>query len=140
MNWAGERLGKERVKNAYAYKKLMRQNGWIPFGTDFPIEKVNPLLTFYAAVFRKDVYGNPENGFQSENAVSREEALKGMTIWATKSCFEENEKGSLEAGKYADFIILDKDIMTIPEKEVLTAKVLETFIHGEKVHSITGEK
>jgi len=135
MLWAEARLGKDRVKNAYAYKDLMQQNGWIPFGTDFPIEKIEPLLTFYAAVFRKDVKGYPEKGFQTENAVSREEALKAMTIWAAKACFEETEKGSLEAGKYADFVILDNDIMTVSEKEFLKTKVLKTFIHGEKVFS-----
>jgi len=135
MYWAEARLGKERVKNAYAYKTLLSQNGWIPFGTDFPIEEIDPLLTFYAAVFCKDIKGSPENGFQPENAVTRADALKAMTIWAAKACFEETEKGSLEAGKYADFVILDKDILTIPEKEVLSAKVLQTFIRGEKVYS-----
>jgi predicted amidohydrolase YtcJ len=135
MYWAEARLGKDRVKNAYAYKSLLLQNSWIPFGTDFPIEEIDPLLTFYAAVFRMDIKGFPDNGFQIENAISRSDALKAMTIWAAKACFEENEKGSLEAGKYADFVILDKDIMTIPEKEVLSVKVLKTFIRGEKVYS-----
>jgi len=139
MNWAEARLGKERVKNAYAYKTLLLQNGWIPFGTDFPIEEIDPMLTFYAAVFRKDIKGFPENGFQTENAITRAEAIRGITLWAAKACFEENEKGSLEAGKYADFVILDKDIMTIPEKEVLSAKVLKTFIRGEKVFSSSDE-
>lgn len=137
MYWAETRLGKERVKNAYAYKALLSQNGWIPFGTDFPIEEIDPLLTYYAAVFRKDIKGLPENGFQPENAVTRADALRGITLWAAKACFEENEKGSLEAGKYADFVILDKDILTIPENEVLSAKILQTFIRGEKVYSAT---
>jgi len=140
MLWAGNRLGKDRIKTAYAYKNLMSQNGWIPFGTDFPIEKVSPLLTFYAAVFRKDQNGIPENGFQTENAVSREDALKGMTICAAKSCFEENEKGSLEAGKYADFVILDKDILNIPEAQVLNTKVLKTYIRGEQVYDYSKDK
>ena len=138
MYWADERLGPERIKSAYAYKTLLQQNGWIAFGTDFPIEKVDPLLTFYAAVFRKDVKGFPNGGFQMENAVSREEALKAMTIWAARSCFEEKEKGSLEAGKYADFVILDKDIMKANEKDLLKTRVLETYINGEKVYGSRG--
>ncbi len=138
MYWAGERLGPERVKFAYAYKTLLQQNGWIAFGTDFPIEKVDPMLTFYAAVFRKDVKGFPEGGFQMENAVYRDEALKAMTIWAARACFEEKIKGSLEAGKYADFVILDKDIMKASEKELLSTRVLETWINGERVSGNRG--
>ncbi len=139
MLWAAKRLGSDRVKSAYAYKDLLKQNGWLPFGTDFPIEKADPLLTFYAAVFRKDANGKPAEGFQAENAVSREEALKGITYWAAKACFDENEKGSIEAGKYADFVVLDKDIMTATEEEILSAKVLHTFIHGGKVYSLEGK-
>jgi predicted amidohydrolase YtcJ len=138
MNWADERLGPERIKFAYAYKKLLEQNGWIAFGTDFPIEKVDPLLTFFAAVCRKDAKGYPPEGFQMENAVSRTEALKAMTIWAARSCFEEKEKGSLEAGKYADFVILDKDITKVAETELLKVRVLETYINGEKVFGNRG--
>jgi predicted amidohydrolase YtcJ len=134
MYWADERLGPVRVKNAYSYKDLMEQNKWIPFGTDFPIEKVDPLLTFYAAVYRKDVKGYPETGFQIENAVSKEDALRGITIWAAKSCFEDTEKGSLEPGKFSDFVILDKDIMTVPGKDILTTRILSTYIRGEKVY------
>ena len=133
MYWAGERLGPERIKGAYAYKQLLGQVGWIPLGTDFPIENINPLYTFYAAVTRKDLKGWPEGGFQTENALSREEALKGMTIWAAKAAFEENEKGSLEVGKLADFVVLDKDIMEIPGKGLPTVKVLKTFIDGQEV-------
>jgi len=135
MYWAADRLGNERVKNAYAYKKLLQQNGLIALGTDFPIESINPLLTFYAAVERKDVKGYPENGFQKENGLTREESLKGMTIWAAIANFEETEKGSLEVGKSADFVMLNQDIMTVDEKAILTTKVLLTFINGEKVFS-----
>jgi len=134
MYWAADRLGKERVKGAYAYKQLLQQNGWLPLGTDFPVEDISPFKTFYAAVVRKDAKGWPDAGYQTENALTREEALKGMTIWAAKSNFEEKEKGSLEAGKFADFIILDKDMMKAGENELLQIKVLKTFLGGEKVY------
>ena len=134
MYWAADRLGNERVKGAYAYKQLLQQNGWIPLGTDFPVEDISPFKTFYAAVVRKDAKGWPDAGYQTENALTREEALKGMTIWAAKSNFEEKEKGSLEAGKFADFIILDKDIMKAGANELLQINVLKTFLGGEKVY------
>jgi hypothetical protein len=133
MYWADERLGTDRIKYAYAYNDLLKQNAWIPFGTDFPIEKIDPLLTFYAAVFRKDLKGYPASGFQVENSISREDALRAITIWAAKSCFEENEKGSLEPGKYADFVVLSNDILSVSEKELLNTKILKTFIRGEQV-------
>jgi len=133
MYWAGDRLGSERVKGAYAYKKLLTQNGWIPLGTDFPVEDISPIKTFYAAVVRKDAKGWPVDGYQMENALSREEALRGMTIWAAKSNFEEREKGSLEVGKFADFIIVDKDIMKASDNELLQITVLQTYLGGEKV-------
>ena len=133
MYWAGDRLGNERVKGAYAYKQLLQQNGWLPLGTDFPVEDISTFKTFYAAVVRKDAKGWSANGFQPENALTREEALRGMTIWAAKANFEEKEKGSLEKGKFADFVILDTDIMKeVPEK-LLSIKVLKTFLNGEKV-------
>lgn len=133
MYWAGDRLGAERVKGAYAYKQLLQQNGWVPLGTDFPVEDISPFKTFYAAVIRKDAKGWPAEGYQMENALTREEALRGMTIWAAKSNFEEREKGSLEKGKFADFIILDKDIMKADPVELLQVNVLETYVGGEKV-------
>ena len=133
MYWAGDRLGKERVKGAYAFRQLLEQNGWIPLGTDFPVEDINPLKTFYAAVTRKDSSGWPAGGFQIENALTREQALRGMTIWAARSNFEENEKGSLEKNKVADFVLLDQDLMAVPPEKILSVKVLQTFIHGEKV-------
>lgn len=131
MPWAETRLGHERIATAYAYKDQLKQNGWIALGTDFPVEAIDPLTTFYAAVARKDKQGNPQKGFQMENALTRDEALKGMTIWAAKSVFLENTKGSIEAGKDADFVMLDKDIMTIPEKEIPSAKVSYTIVGGD---------
>jgi predicted amidohydrolase YtcJ len=135
MYWAGDRLGPERVKGAYAYNDLLKQNGWIPLGTDFPVEDISPFKTFYAAVVRKDAKGWPDGGYQMENALSREDALRGMTIWAARSNFEEPEKGTLEKGKFADFIITDKDLMKAPAPELLSISVLHTFVNGEKVYS-----
>lgn len=133
MYWAEERLGKERVKGAYAFRDLLKQNGWIALGTDFPVEDINPLNTFFAAVVRKDAKGWPASGFQPENALTREEALRGMTIWAARSNFEEKEKGSLEKNKFADFIITDQDLMQIPEEKILSVKIMKTYINGEQV-------
>jgi predicted amidohydrolase YtcJ len=112
----------------------MKENGWVPLGTDFPVEDISPFKTFHSAVFRRDANEWPKEGYQMENALSREEALRGMTIWAAKSNFEEHEKGSLEKGKLADFIILDKDLMKISSPEVLKTSVLATYIGGEKVY------
>jgi len=133
MYWAEDRVGKERIKGGYAFKKLLNTYGKVALGTDYPVEQVNPFLTFYAAVARKDLNNYPENGFQMENALTREETLKGMTIWNAYATFEENEKGSIEIGKFADFIILDQDIMTVEINKVPTTNVLETYIGGEKV-------
>ena len=134
MYWAGQRLGAERLKGAYAYKQLIKQNGWIPLGTDFPVENINPLLTFYAATVREDAKGYPKGGFQFENALTPEEALRGMTIWAAKANFEEHEKGSIEKGKFADFVILDNDILKSSPQNILKTKVLKTYLNGEKVY------
>lgn len=134
MYWAGERLGKEREKGAYAFNDLMKQNGWIALGTDFPVEDISPYKTFLASAIRKDAKGYPENGYQMENALSRENTLRGMTIWAAKSNFEENEKGSLEKGKMADFIMLDQDLMKVAPGDILNTRVLATWIGGESVY------
>jgi len=130
MYWAEDRLGEERVKGAYAYKDLLDKAGMVALGTDFPVEQVNPFLTFYAAVARKDVEQYPEGGFQMDNALSREETLKGMTIWAAYSNFEEDEKGSIEPGKFADFVILSDDIMTIPSEEIPNLSAENVFLGG----------
>lgn len=134
MYWADERLGEERIKSAYAYEELRKQNNWIPLGTDFPIEKIDPLLTFYAAVARKDLNDYPKDGFQMENALSRENALKGITIWAAKAAFEEEKKGSLEVGKFADFVVLDSDILKISADKIPQTEILQCFVNGELVY------
>jgi hypothetical protein len=133
MYWAEERLGAERIKVAYAYQDLLRQNGWLINGTDFPIEEISPLLTFYAAVARQDLKGNPEAGFQPGNALSREDALRSMTVWPAKGSFEEMKKGTIEPGKFADFVILDRDIMNVPFGQIPGAVVLKTYIDGRLV-------
>lgn len=133
MHWAIDRLGPMRIKYSNVYNDLLKQNGFIVSGSDFPVESINPLLGFYAAVARKDVKGFPEGGFNPENAITRDQALKAMTIWAAISNFEENEKGSIEIGKFADFVILEKDIMTTPLSEIPSIKVVNTFVGGVKV-------
>lgn len=133
MYWAKDRLGNERIKNAYAYNDLLKAAGKIALGTDFPVENINPMYTFYAAVARKDLKGQPEGGFQMENALSRENTLRGMTIWGAYANFEEHEKGSIEVGKFADFVILENDIMKCDIDKVPTTKVNYTYINGEKV-------
>ncbi|WP_281323529.1 amidohydrolase [Flavobacterium aestivum] len=133
MYWAEERLGKERLKNAYAYKKLLQNAGIIALGTDFPVEEVNPMLTFHAAVARKDSKDYPKTGFQMENALSREETVRGMTIWAAYSNFEEKERGSLEVGKWADFVLFDQDLMKVDENQMVKLKPSRVFLKGVKV-------
>jgi len=117
----------------------MEQNGFLPNGSDFPIEAINPLFGFHAAVARKDHDGYPEGGFQMEQALSREEALKAMTIWAAYSSFDESNRGSLEPGKKADFVILENDIMKIPEQQITSVKVWSTYIDGNCVYAVDGE-
>lgn len=133
MYWAEDRVGSERIKGAYAYKTLLNKAGIIALGTDFPVENVNPMYTFYAAVARKDLAEYPENGYRIEESLTREETLKGMTLWAAYSNFEENEKGSIEVGKDADFVILDTNIMECPESEIPNTGVVATYINGEEV-------
>lgn len=133
MYWAGDRLGSDRIKYAYAYKQLLEQNGMIAGGSDFPVEDINPLYGFYAAVARKDKQQYPEGGFNPENAITREQALRAMTIWAAYAAFEEGEKGSLEKGKMADFVVLDRDIMTEPDSVLFGISTRMTVVGGEVV-------
>lgn len=136
MYWAKDRLGPERIKGAYAYSELLKQNGMIAGGSDFPIEGINPLLGFFAAVERKDFSGYPEGGYEMDNAITREQALRSMTIWAAMSNFEEDRKGSLEVGKDADLTILTMDLLEDELSEIETVKVLSTYINGELVYKL----
>ncbi len=140
MYWAGDRLGPERVKTAYAYKNLLRQNGMVALGSDFPVEDINPLYGFHSAVARQDEKGYPAGGFQPENALSREEALRGMTIWAAWSNFEEQEKGSIGRGKFADFVMLDADIMKAEAARLRNVKVEKTYIGGREMYNRAGDR
>ena len=139
MIWAADRLG-QRIKYAYTYQDLLKQNGWLPNGSDFPIENINPLYGFYAGVARQNLRGYPPNGFQMENALTREQALRAMTIWAAKSAFEEDLKGSLEPGKVADFVVLEDDIMKLPTDALAKVKVLKTYVNGKLVFSSNTSK
>ena len=139
MYWAEDRVGSERIQGAYAYRQLLEQNGWLPNGSDFPVEQINPLFGFYAAVVRKDQQGYPEEGFQMENAISREEALRAMTIWAARSGFEEDLKGSIEPGKLADLVITRTDLMSAPDNELFGIRVEETYSGGELVYEASGK-
>jgi len=134
MYWAEERLGPDRVQGAYAFKTLLDQAGTVALGTDFPVEQVNPFLTFYAAVARQDMEGKPEGGFQMKDALSREEALKGMTLWAAHSNFEEDEKGSISSGKLADFVILSGDLMSVPTEQLPHLQAELVFVGGVRVN------
>ena len=134
MNWLYERIGKERSKGAYANQKLLSEYGKVVIGTDFPVEHINPLYSFHAAVARQDHRNMPEGGFQMENALSREDALRGMTIWAAYGSFQEKKRGSIERGKDADFVILEDDIMTTAKEKLRNIKILRTCIAGESVY------
>ena len=133
MYWLYDRVGKKRANLAYAYKELLTRSKIIAFGTDFPVEDISPIMTFYSAVARKDIDGFPNDGFQMENSLNRSDALYAMTIFGAYANFEENEKGSIEVGKSADFIILDNDIILSEENRIPLTNTVATFIDGELV-------
>lgn len=131
--WAGERLGPERIAHAYAYEDLRSTMGMLALGTDFPVEPIDPLQTYRSAVLRQAPDGWPEGGFQSENALSRMDAMRGMTIWNAIATFTENDLGSLEVGKRADLTIVDRDLLKVDAAGLRKAKVVATFVDGERV-------
>ncbi|GAB3499156.1 amidohydrolase [Spirosoma knui] len=134
MYWAADRLGSIRVKGAYAFNDLMKQNGLITFGSDFPVEAENPLFGFHAAVARQDAKNFPAGGYQMENAVDRKSALLAMTRWAAYANFEDQLRGSIAPGKQADFVVLDRDIMTAPNTQLRQTQVKQTWIGGERIY------
>ena len=133
MYWLNDRIGQNRANYAYAYQELLNKSKHIAFGTDFPVEDISPIMTFYSAVYRKDIEGYPESGFQMENSINRFDALSAMTSWGAYANFEEDEKGSIEVGKDADFIILDNDLLTSDENRIPLTNIVATFINGELV-------
>jgi predicted amidohydrolase YtcJ len=134
MRWAEARVGPQRIRGAYAWRSLLNTGVVIPSGTDFPVEEVNPLLTFHAAVTRQDPANSPAGGWYPEQKMTREEALQSMTIWPAYAGFQESVLGSLTPGKYADFVVLDRDIMRIPDTGIVDTRVISTWIGGKRVY------
>jgi predicted amidohydrolase YtcJ len=135
MPWVESRLGPDRVKGAYAWRSLLATGVIIPNGTDFPVERVNPLLTFHAAITRQDSANNPPGGWYPDQRMTREEALAAMTRWAAHAAFQDSDMGSLKVGKYADFTVLDRDIMTAKPEDILGAHVAATYVGGRAVYT-----
>jgi len=133
MYWVEDRLGSERVKFAYPWRSLLDSGARLALGSDFPVEQVNPMLGIYAAVTRQDTKGWPEGGWYPEENLSREEAVRGFTMDAAYASFMEKSVGSLESGKRADFIVLDKNIFEVDVSEIHSIKVLQTWLDGELV-------
>ncbi len=134
MYWVANRLGTERLRGAYAWRSLLATGVIIPNGSDFPVELVNPLISFHAAIARQDGDDFPAGGWFPEQRMTREEALRSMTLWPAMAAFQEKELGSLTPGKYADFVVLDQDIMRVPAELVLRTRVLQTWLGGVVVH------
>ena len=134
MYWAGSRLGLGRLAGAYAWRSLLETGVVVPNGSDVPVESVNPLFSFHSAVSRQDADNWPVGGWMPEQRMTREEALRSMTIWPAYAAFQERIMGSLTPGKLADFVILDRDIMTVPERDILGTAVLSTYIGGKSVY------
>ena len=133
--WAIDRLGKERIEaGAYVWRDLLDAGVHLANGTDVPVEPINPIANFYAAVARKTLQGTPEGGFELKQRMTREETLKSMTIWNAFAAFEERDLGSIELGKRADITVLDTDIMSVGESDILNADVAMTIVAGEIVY------
>jgi predicted amidohydrolase YtcJ len=133
MYWAEDRVGPERIQGAYAWRRLLDAGVRLALGSDFPVEQVSPMLGIYAAVSRQDLQGQPEGGWYPGQALSREEAIRGFTSDAAWAGFMESQVGSIEAGKQADFIVLDRDLMEVDVKDIPGAQVLETWLDGQLV-------
>ena len=140
MYWAGDRLGEARLSGAYAWHSLDEHGAHLALGSDFPVEDVNPMLGLYAYVTRQDLDGWPEGGWQPQERMSRADALRGFTVDAAYAGFMEDQVGSLEIGKQADFVVLDRDVMTVPERQIPATRVLQTWVAGKRVFEIPQER
>ena len=134
MYWAEARLGSGRLLGAYAWRSLLNTGVVVPNGSDFPVEQVNPLISFHSAVSRQDARDWPPGGWYAAERMTRDEALKSMTIWPAYAGFQEKVLGSLTPGKYADFVVLDQDIMRVPVEMILRTRVLQTWVGGTRVY------
>ncbi len=134
MYWAEDRVGPKRIQGAYAWRKLLNAGARLALGSDFPVERVNPMLGFYAAITRQDAEAWPEEGWYPEERLTRAEALRGFTLDAAWAAFQEDQLGSLERGKWADFVILSHNIMTVPPAEVLQTSVVATYLGGRRIY------
>ena len=135
LHFAPARLGMQRLNGAYAWQSLMKLGVPIAGGSDAPVERGEPLIEFYAAVARKDLQGRSGDGWHPEEKATREQALKMFTAWAAFAAFEEAVRGTIEVGKLADLTVFDKDLMTVPEADILKAKNLMTIVNGEIVYA-----
>ena len=134
MYWAGERLGRNRIRRAYAYQELLAQNGMVALGTDFPVEDIDPRKTMFAATARRDAAGYPDEGFQMKNALTPDQTLRGMTQWAALTQFQEQDLGTIEVGKFADFTWMDRNWLKVSPKDLLSTRIMGTCIEGEWVY------
>ena len=135
MNMAEDRVGPQRIKGGYAWKTFLEQGTKVAAGSDFPVEHSNPFFGLYSAVTRMDHSGNPEGGWYPNESLTREEALRAFTLDAAYAGHQEDVLGSIEEGKWADFILIDQDYFSIPASDIWEIKVLETWVAGEKVYS-----
>lgn len=134
MPWAQARLGAERIRGAYAWRSLLDTGVLIANGTDAPVELVNPLRTFHSAITRQDEHNDPTAGWYPDQCMTREEGLKSMTIWAARANFQEDLLGSISPGKYADFVVMDRDWMTVAPDEIMATRIMATYLDGEAVY------
>jgi predicted amidohydrolase YtcJ len=130
---AQDRLGEVRIQGAYAWRKLMEAGAIIANGSDFPVENVNPFYGLYSAITRQDHQGNPESGWYPEQAMSRKQALRSFTIDAAYAAHQEDVLGSLEEGKWADFIIIDRDLFETGKQNIWQTEVNQSWVAGKKV-------
>lgn len=137
--WSLQRLGARRMQSAYFLKSLYALHGWLPLGTDFPVESPDPIQTYIAAVFRTNRQGQPQNGWHTEEQLSRKQALQGITTWAARASFDEEDRGKLLPGYFADFVILDQDLLSASLTQLMQTRVLKTYIGGREVYSYTNK-